>query len=193
MSQKKFLMAIVLIVMSAGISSGQNAGSSAVLAFTDATRNYAAMHRRLEHQIGTIDLNTPIESINRLIQQLATAIRAERADARRGDLFTPALAQQIKADINQALLAHGFTAEDVRAAGKVEGVNYGAVALRVNDTFPWVLGVSMFPCVINALPALPPELQYRIVGNDLVLVDVHASLIVDILPDVLAELTVSAE
>lgn len=193
MSQKNFVLGVILLAMSAGISSGQNAGSSAVLAFTDATRNYAAMHRRLEHQIGTIDLNTPIESINRLIQQLATAIRAERAEARRGDLFTPALAQQIKADINRALIAHGFTAEDVRAAGRVDGVNYGAVALRVNDTFPWVLGVTMFPCVINALPALPPELQYRIVGNDLVLVDVHASLIVDLLPDVLAELTVSAE
>jgi len=37
------------------------------------------------------------------------------------------------------------------------------------------------------LPALPPELQYRMVGRDLVLVDVHASLIVDILPQALAD------
>ena len=43
----------------------------------------------------------------------------------------------------------------------------------------------MFPCVIQALPELPPELQYRIVGTDLILIDVHASLIVDILPSAL--------
>ena len=30
-------------------------------------------------------------------------------------------------------------------------------------------------------PALPPELAYRFVGRDLVLVDVHANLVVDIL------------
>jgi hypothetical protein len=47
----------------------------------------------------------------------------------------------------------------------------------------------MFPCVIQALPPLPPELQYRIVGDDLFLVDVHASLIVDILPGALTDLT----
>ena len=34
-----------------------------------------------------------------------------------------------------------------------------------------------------------PELQYRIVDNDLVLVDIHASLIVDILPYALIDMT----
>jgi hypothetical protein len=40
----------------------------------------------------------------------------------------------------------------------------------------------MFPCVLQALPPLPPELHYRIVGSTLVLIDVHADLIVDVLP-----------
>ena len=48
----------------------------------------------------------------------------------------------------------------------------------------------MFPCVIAALPPLPPELQYRIVGDTLVLIDVHASLIVDLLPRALVETTI---
>ena len=190
MSKNNFLVGIILVAMSAGFSYGQPAESPAVRAFTAATRDYADIHRRLEAQIGSIDINMPIESINRKIQQLASAIRAERPDAQRGDLFTPALAPELRAAINEALLAHGFTAEDVRAAGRVEGINYDAVALRINGTFPWVLGVTMFPCVINALPPLPPELQYRIVGNDLVLVDVHASLVVDVLPNALAELTI---
>jgi hypothetical protein len=45
----------------------------------------------------------------------------------------------------------------------------------------------MFPCVLEALPTLPPELQYRIVGDTLVLIDVHAGLIVDLLPHALIE------
>jgi hypothetical protein len=35
--------------------------------------------------------------------------------------------------------------------------------------------------VIAALPELPPELQYRFVGADLVLVDIGAGLVVDVL------------
>jgi hypothetical protein len=45
----------------------------------------------------------------------------------------------------------------------------------------------MHPAVLQALPPLPPELQYRMVGCDLVLIDVHADLIVDILPYALAD------
>ena len=38
------------------------------------------------------------------------------------------------------------------------------------------------PCVLAALPELPQELQYRFLGRDLLLVDIGANLIVDILP-----------
>ena len=179
------VLGAILIAVSAVFAHGQTAGSDAARAFVAATRDYASMHRRLEQQIGPIEISTTVDQINRLINQLAAAIRIERADAKQGDLFTPALAREIRAGINEALLAHDFTADDVVAAGRVEGIDYARVALRVNGTFPWVLGAAMFPCVIEALPELPPELQYRIVDNDLVLIDIHASLIVDILPSAL--------
>jgi hypothetical protein len=57
----------------------------------------------------------------------------------------------------------------------------------VNGAFPWAIGSAMFPCVTTALPPLPPELQYRVVGRDLVLIDLHANLIVDILPFALTD------
>ena len=37
--------------------------------------------------------------------------------------------------------------------------------------------------VTAALPALPEGLQYKFIGRDLVLVDVDANVIVDVLPD----------
>jgi hypothetical protein len=43
----------------------------------------------------------------------------------------------------------------------------------------------MPPCLLNALPALPPELRYGFVGPHLVLWDVDAGLIVDFVPDAL--------
>lgn len=179
------MLAAILIAVSAAFSNAQGAASDPAGAFMAATRDYAQMHRRLEGQIGPIEINSSIDQINRLIQQLAAAIRAERPDAKRGDFFTPVLASELRARINEALLADDFTADDVIRAGRLDGIDYERVALRVNETFPWILGTAMFPCVIQALPELPPELQYRIVGTDLILIDVHASLIVDILPSAL--------
>ena len=161
--------------------------SEPAIRFNAATADYARMHRRLERLVAPITLSSPIDSINRSIQALANGIRVERSHARQGDLFTPALAEELRGSINSALLDHGFTAADVWASQQEEGVNLYAVHLRVNEPFPWIFASMMFPCVIEALPPLPPELQYRIVGSDLILVDVHASLIVDILPGVLAD------
>ncbi len=44
------------------------------------------------------------------------------------------------------------------------------------ETFP--------PALLRKLPDLPPDLEYRIVGRSLLLRDVKANLIVDILRDV---------
>jgi len=39
--------------------------------------------------------------------------------------------------------------------------------------------------LLEALPPLPVELQYRFIGRDLLLVDVEADLVIDILPNAL--------
>lgn len=158
------------------------------LTFMAATREYAIAHRRIEQQLGPIQITDRPETIRQAIDAMAAAILAERPEARQGDLFTPALAGELRVRIDQALRAHGFTAADVLAEG-AEGPDPAMFTLRVNGSFPWVLSHAMFPCVTGALPALPPELQYRMVGADLVLIDVHASLIVDILPNAVADLT----
>ncbi len=184
--------AVLTVVLMAAAAHAQSRESAiqAITAFENATHDYVLMHRRLEQQIGSIEFGTPVAEINRIIHELAAAIRSERAGASQGDFFTSPLGHALRARINDALLEHGYTAGDARAAGRVDGVDYKRVILRVNDTFPWVLATSMFPCVIEALPPLPPELQYRIVGDNLVLVDVHAALILDILPHALSDLTV---
>ena len=185
-----WLVAAMLLLMIAGGATGfAQSPDERVAAFQNATQDYAVMHRRLERPIGLIEFGTPVAEINRIMHELAAAVRAERTNARQGDIFTPALAHVLRARINDALLEHQYTADDVRGASRVDGIDYEHVRLEVNDTFPWILSAAMFPCVIEALPPLPPELQYRIVGDDLVLIDVHASLVVDILPRALADLT----
>lgn len=193
-AQRTALAAVIAAVMIAATASQAFAqtpdpGAQAVQAFERATRDYVQMHRRLESQIGAIQLNSTVAEVNRTIQELAAAIRAERLGATQGDFFTPALATELRARINSALRDNGFTPGDVRQNERLEAIEADTGALRVNGTFPWVLATAMFPCVIAALPPLSAELQYRIVGDMLVLIDVHASLILDLLPHALVETT----
>jgi hypothetical protein len=37
--------------------------------------------------------------------------------------------------------------------------------------------------LLHHLPALPSEMEYRIINGSLVLLDVHADIVIDILPD----------
>ena len=165
--------------------------TAAVQAFESATYDYVQMHRRLERQIGEIHLNITVAELNRIIQELNAAIRAARPEAKQGDLFTPEIGSELRARIDRALTSNGFTADSVRENERRHALGDARHSvLRVNGTFPWALATEMFPCVIAALPPLPTELQYRIVADNLILVDVHASLIVDILPNALTDLTV---
>lgn len=186
------LLAVPMLTLNVVVATAQDfpPPTQAEAAFNSAINGYVAMHRRLERLVGPITLDSSIESINRSIQGLAAAIREERGDARQGELFSPAIARELRVRVHEALREHGFSAADILDGQRFESIDPVNVHLHVNDTFPWVLSSAMFPCVLDALPPLPSELQYRIVGFDLVLIDVHASLIVDILPNVVSDMTV---
>ena len=160
-----------------------------IVAFQRQADVYAFLHRRLERQLPAVEVNADPDTFRRAVESMAGAIRAARPDARQGDLFNPAAQRTIRERIAVALRARGLTPGDIRLAERHDGVAPASVLLRINGTFPWAASTAMFPTILDALPALPSELQYRLVGRDLVLVDVHASLIVDILPRALADET----
>lgn len=161
--------------------------SYAIRQFTAATQEYAWLHRRLENQLAPLEVTSNIATITRVVQEMAAAVRAARPDARQGDLFTDTLGAELRLRIAAALADHDFTSGDVLMQEAADGIDAAQVPLTVNGPFPWIYASAMFPCVQNALPPLPPELQYRIVGTTLVLIDVHAGLIVDFLPHALAD------
>ena len=183
------VMTAVVILAAAAASFAQPlpAETPAVQQFTAATRAYAALHRRIENTLEPVEVTSNTETIQRLVQEMAAAIRAERPEARQGEFFTDALAVELRLRIAAALAANGVSAWDVHAAEAADGVDSWMVPLTVNGRFPWSSASAMFLCVREALPELPPELQYRIVGSTLVLVDVHAGLILDLLPQALPD------
>jgi hypothetical protein len=113
---------------------------------------------------------------------LRQAIRDARPDARAGNLFTPRAAAAFRHIVAATAAAHHLDPADIIHALRAER-EPGAKPPAVNRRYDWRLGAWMWPALLHALPTLPEELQYRIVDNDLVLVDLQASLVVDILED----------
>lgn len=154
--------------------------TGALQQFRHAVNDYAKLHRRLEKQVPQLRVTEHAREIFEASDALAAAIKAARAAAREGDLFTPVVANVFRERIADALTAGGFLPEEVTAAS-IEEADEDAPLPVVNGRFPLRHAAAMWPCVLNALPLLPEELQYRMVGSDLMLVDTHANLVVDIL------------
>lgn len=156
--------------------------AAAVAEFSGRVRDYLRVRRDaargLPHEQPFDD---PGEALA-LRKALRQAIRDARPDARAGDLFTPRAAAAFRHIVAATAAAHQLDPKDIVDALRAER-EPGAKRPAVNRRYDWRLGAWMWPALLHALPALPEDLQYRIVDNDLVLIDLQASLVVDILED----------
>ncbi len=114
--------------------------------------------------------------------ELAAKIREARKNARQGDIFTPATAKEFRALIAAAMRGNN----DERVRKSLEHAEPVQLALKVNDSFPDGIPLpSTPPTLLLNLPELPHDLDYRIVGETLVLRDADANMVVDFLPNAL--------
>ncbi len=114
-------------------------------------------------------------------QRQAAAKVQNRRPSAQGDIFTPEIADYIRRQIAAALAGPdgANTRASLRHAEPVSGVK-----LTVNQEYPQGLPLqSMPPTLLLVLPRLPKELEYRIVGRNLVLHDTVPNLVVDFVPD----------
>jgi hypothetical protein len=111
---------------------------------------------------------------------LAAAIVRARPGAREGDIFSAPVAGAIRAAIAAGCGERFDALWDEIAADLDTPLPAPAVHGR------WPAGAAlptMPPDVLEALPPLPPQLEYRFMGTALVLRDIDANLIVDFVRD----------
>lgn len=142
---------------------------------------YAALRDQLNK--GAAELDETLEPVEIVAaeQALAARIRAARARASQGDLFTPAIQEAFRRLLRP--LMKGVRGLNTRGAVWDEGPGPGAFRLKVNTSYPenQPLG-SVPPNILEALPALPDGIEYRFVYRSLVLRDARANLIIDYMP-----------
>ena len=153
-------------------------------AFEERVNQYVTLHRLLERPLPPLRPTLDMTQIQGSMRALAVRIQQARANAQQGDLITPDVGRMFRRRIATCLSPDAWAAIFTDTAGEDEDMEAGPPpALRVNMEWPeHVLFGFVPPQLLAALPRLPPELQYRIIGNALVLWDHHANLIVDFLP-----------
>jgi len=152
--------------------------------FNHRVGQYVRVHRRLERALPPEQLFDDLEDMSAAVDALHDAIVDTRPNAQAGNMFTPAVATVVTRALERSIADHGYTVAEVLAAINV-GYLPGMPDPEVNGRFPAERDIQVWPALLAVLPPLPAELQYRFVNRDLVLVDTHADLVVDILKDAL--------
>lgn len=165
--------------MKTGEDQEQRRDAHAVHLFNERVEGYVRLHHKAEDTFHLHHLK-PTGSIRKIQQRqraMARHIGELRRNAREGDIFTP----EVRSYFERALAAaYHENSEGILA--NLVCISEDDRKLRPNDVYPptWEYN-PMPPTVLLHLPRLPEELEYRIVNKDLIILDVEADMVVDIL------------
>ena len=113
---------------------------------------------------------------------------AAGAEVGRGEDFGDLTLDQRLELIQNWLTNEGYTVQVERNENEIVVM----ARPRAAEAVPWNAGPVMWPSMLAGLPELPPELEYRFLGQHLILIDALANLVVDVLYDALPEPEVSS-
>ncbi|HEX8027704.1 MAG TPA: hypothetical protein VF491_04540 [Vicinamibacterales bacterium] len=159
---------------------GVNAQGAATLEFQKRIEAYLKVHNEAESKVPNLKKTDDPKEISDREKALGQMIMTLRAGAQPGEIFAaeyqPFFIKIVQDDFKTR------SARDRKAIIVELPKN---MKVDINTVYPTTIPLATFPPVLlRKLPDLPPELEYRLVGRSLILRDVKANLIVDILRDV---------
>jgi hypothetical protein len=140
---------------------------------------YMDLHEKLEKGAPPLKPTDSPGAIKASQDTLAARIRQARSGAKQGEIFTPEIAKHFRKLMQPEL--KGPAAPETKKAIKDDAP--AAIPLKVNARYPDEAPLpTVPPNLLIRLPKVPEDLEYRIVGENLILRDVHANVIVDFMP-----------
>jgi hypothetical protein len=142
-------------------------------------REYVDLHLKIERSLPNLPKEATPAQIDTNQRAFEKLMRAARTTAKQGDIFTP-----VARPVITRLLANMFDGPEGQhlKAAVLGEVPADPVALRltVNSRYPDSVPLSTVPPqVLQTLPKLTEDLEYRFVGHWLILLDTHAHVIAD--------------
>lgn len=161
------------------------ADAKALAAMNDRIKDYLTIHDKIEKSLPKLPKEASPQEIDSNQREFERRLRSERASAKQGDIFT-ADAEPVIRRLLAAVFA-GPEGKQLKSSIMDENVvDPVQLKVRVNSRYPDSVPLTTVPPqVLQTLPELTEDLEYRFVGDWLVLLDSHAHLIADYLKDVL--------
>ena len=152
--------------------------------FQERVAAYVTLHQLLEGPLPPLVVGRDLGPVRSAMRALQMRVQTARIGARQGEIITPQVERMFRRNIAACLTREEWAALFAEMKYDEQGRPVAAPpALHVNTAWPKEVGFEFVPPqLLQVLPRLPAELQYRIIGRDLVLWDHHADLIVDFLP-----------
>jgi hypothetical protein len=153
------------------------ADAAAMADFKTRVESYAALHKRLAKGPAAQKKNANPDKLTAQKTTLAARIQAARADAKHGDIFTPEVRETFRRLLAPGLKGAG--GRDTKAVIKDDAPAPGTVPFKVNAKYPDNQPKPTMPAnLLLKLPRLPEPLQYRVVGQHLLLLDTAADMMI---------------
>jgi hypothetical protein len=155
--------------------------SAALQDFTRRVSDYVKLHKLARSEVhGLKPTNSP-DAIEHFEHRLAGRIREARPGDARGAIFTAVISAEFRRAIGATL--HGPEAQRILKSLR-DAQPARVPVVRVNGMYPAGVPLqSTPPSLLLNLPSLPQEVEYRVIGHTLLLRDVEANLIVDLIPN----------
>ena len=151
--------------------------------FLDRVQSYVSLHKTIESTLPPLKPTDLPELISAHQQALARKIREARTNAKRGDIFTDNARRAFRDSVRNEF--QGANARNARTTIR-QGAPLKEIHLHVNEPYPdGVPFTTVPPTLLLKFPKLPDQVAYRIVGRDLILVDVEANLVIDMIPEII--------
>ena len=153
--------------------------SPAIAQFQAEIAKYMAIRRGLLNELSGPKGDSSATELNNASDALAAAIQRRRPNKEPGALFPPAVAEALKRRVSDAVRSANLVPVLAGIDDESGGVGQPTVYLRYPAAEQMA---TMPPSILAVLPALPKELEYRIVGTYLVIRDTDAALVLDFIP-----------
>lgn len=177
----KACLTVIIACAISAIAVAQDQNKPTAEAFEKRVKEYVKLRENIEAKMPKLSKEAKPEEIETHKKQLQESVRAARAGAKRGDIFTPDAATMVRAIIKDEF--KGKDRVELRKTVLVEA-EVKSVPLRVNYPYPEVKEqLEMPPTLLLRLPQLPKQIRYRFVGRNMLLVDRENGLIIDYMTD----------
>ena len=160
------------------------ADAAALATMNDRLKAYVDLHKKVEDELPKVPKDATPQQIDQHQRQFEKRLREMRKGAKQGELFTPDAEPVIR-----RLLKAVFEGPDGKQLlATILDENPAGMKLAVNMRYPDEVPISTMPVqVLQTLPQLSEDMEYRFIGRHLILLDAHAHIVADFIADAIPQ------